>query len=786
MASFDKGNTLFVGDFVNPNTPLWLSALNPVVPPANITVSTLTTAPSGGIIMTSDGVALPNTNYAELNFNRATGGSITATQLTQNVSKDVPTKVADGDYLTVATQNHTVYDDLALAGLQIFGNQVTNPLANTGAAGYLTQGDTPYSIILHTGSFETGDIIANNATVSTLQVSSFTEIGLFNTDVFTASTVNTNFFNTNQAQFSTLTSRIANIETINSSTITAEFINVSTLRASTFSILNNAVISSLTVSTLGVTNANLNNISTGIMTVGIANISTLNTDGGDVITSTLVSENVSSVTAVLKEIFVSTMNFNATVSPNIDLGLGSLVGGIVGAVGANALSIGLGAAGLGTGIAGLALARKSGTGIDPTVFQTINGTSQLQFSTLGQPTLTVFTLTDELDYTHAPGSTIYTSTIIPAGSRAVRTVSDPLNLANSDGGLGLGIQGYSQWESVYPGTLQLNESSITTTGNGSKIIMSPAPGANISIIGDGGLFMTPRVDGTGTIQIDATTIYFNSGNLDVYESVFVGRISTLSSIQGASGVPVSVYPGIITSTLAVSSLTVGATTQPTFVTSTLTTGTLSVTNSAAVSQTVRLATNGGQIGSLGVFVGQTVLNPPVDGNSMSVQNDIQCESLGARSLLFTRGSLTAQGTSYLSSIQAISVSSIAMQSSSIATNVLTAPSIVTNFINGLQMTPSPPISGNYGTQWGTFVIAGLRFMWGITNGNQSPPYYSTGTFTPNFGAVPIVLLTPYTFANVPSWWSVVDVRVNGFTSLGLNEPGRPFATQCQWLAIGPA
>ena len=777
-------SVLFQGVYSAPDKPLWLSATNNIIAPANITVSSITTSASGGLVLTASTDPAPATQYGSVSFARAGGNP--PTLLEQNVSKNVPTKATDFDYLTVSKNAGTVYDDLALAGLQIYGNQVTSPAANTGAAGYLTQGDLPYSVTLHTGIFTTGNLKASAATVSTLTVSSLTETGVFNSDIFNASTVNTNFFNTNQAQFSTLTSKIANIETINSSTITAEIVNVSTLRASTFSILNNAVISSLTVSTLGVTNANLTNLSVGTMYVGLATISSLNTKGGDVITSTLVSENLSTVTAVLKEMFVSTMSFNATVSPNIDLGLGSLVGGIVGAVGANALSIGLGAAGLGTGIAGLALARKSGTGIDPTVFQTINGTSQLQFSTLGQPTLTVFTLTDELDYTHAPGSTIYTSTIIPAGSRAVRTVSDPLNLANSDGGLGLGIQGYSQWESIYPGTLQLNESSITTTGNGSKIIMSSAPGANISIIGDGGLFMTPRVDGTGTIQIDATSIYFNSGNLDVYESVFVGRISTLSSIQGASGVPVSVYPGIITSTLTVSSLTVGATTQPTFVTSTLTTGTLSVTNSAAVSQTVRLATNGGQLGSLGVFVGQTVLNPPVDGNSMSVQNDIQCETLGARSLLFTRGGVIAQGASQLSSIQAISVSSIAMQSSSIATNVLTAPSVITNLLSGLGMTPSPPISGTYGTQWGTFVIAGLRIMWGITNGNQSPPYYSTGTFTPNFGGVPLVFLTSLTFSNVPSWWSVVNVAVNGFTSLGLNEPGRPFAAACQWLAIGPA
>ena len=783
--AYNLGNTLFTGDYANPNTPLWLSALNPTSPPANITVSSLTAAPSGGVILASSGT-LPNADYGEVTFNRASGGAVTATQLTQNVSNNVPTKGADTDYLTVATQNHTVYDDLALAGLQIFGNQVTNPVANTGAAGYLTQGDLPFSVKLYTGQFETGDIVANNATVSTLQVSSFTDVANFITDIVTASTVNTNFFNTNQAQFSTLTSRIGNIQTINSSTITAEVVNVSTLRASTFSILNNAIISSLTVSTLGVLNANLNNISTGTLTAGIANISTLVTTGGGVVASTLVSENVSSVTAVLKEIFVSTLNFNATLSPNIDLGLGGIVGGIVGAVGANALSIGLGAAGLGTGIAGIAMARRTGTGINSNVFQTINGNSQLQFSTLGQNTNTIFTLTNALDYTHVPGSTIYTSTIVPAGSRAVRTVSDPLNLANSDGATGLGIQGYSQWEPVYPGNVQVNPSSITWLGSGANLNLGADPAETLYVVGgNGGLYLSPSPAGTGTLTIDATLVDVNNGDVSIYDRLFVGKISTLSSIQGPTGVPLSIYPGIITSTITVSSINLGAATQQQFVASSITTGTLSVTNNATVSQTVRLATNGGQLGSLGVFVGQVVLNPPVDGNSMSVQNDIQCETLGARSLLFTRGGVTAQGTSQLSSLQTIYTSTIALQASSIATNVITAPTVNTNTIFGLGMTPYPPIavtqsSSNYPA--GSFTIAGLLIQWGLTNGGNFP----TVNFAPAYSAPPCVVGVCQRYGNVQGVASINTVTSSNYSVAITELSGVGFSTGFYWLALGKA
>jgi len=783
--AYNQGNTLFTGDYANPNTPLWLSALNPTSPPANITVSSLTAAPSGGVLLASSGT-LPNADYGEVSFNRASGGAVTATQLTQNVSHAVPTKGADSDYLTVATQNHTVYDDLALAGLQIFGQQVTNPLANTGAAGYLHQGAVPFSVTLDTGLFTTGDIKTSRATVSTLTVSSLTDIANFNVDTLRASTVYGNTLNSAVINTSSFFGSTIGVEKATFSSITAQIVNASTLAVSTFSLLNNALISTIGVSTLTAGNANMQNVSTGVFSAGVANISTLITAGGGVVASTISSKDISSITATLKEIFVSTMVFNATVSPKLDLGLGGIVGGIVGALGANALSVGLGAAGLGTGIAGLAMARQYG-GINPTVFQTINGTSQLQFSTLGQATNTIFTLTNALDYTHVPGSTIYTSTIIPANSRAVRTVSDPINLANSDGATGLGIQGFSQWEPVYPGGLQVGTSSLTmaASGNGGNYI-------ELDNINGVGFMDITAVQGLG---VHSPNIYLDTGfsgivsivnTLDVYGTILAGKISTISSIQGPKNVPVGIYPGIVTSTLTVSSLVVNTVTQPNFSASSITTGTLSVTNSAAVSQTVRLATNGGQLGSLGVFIGQTVLNPPLDGNSLSVQRDIQADSLNIRSIISNQGDLFVLGATQLKTTNTSTLSAGLISTASITANVMTTPLINATNLTGLGMTPYPPSNGSYGQQWGTFVIAGFRITWGITNGNRTYPFYSTASFTPNFGQAPLIFLTSLTYGNVPSWWSVVDRQVNGFTSLGLNEPGLPFATQCQYVAIGPA
>jgi len=773
----DKGQILFVGDYANINTPLWLSATNPIAPPQNLTVSTLTAGSSGGVIITANNAPLPSTQYGAVVFNRAT--AVSATQLGQNESKNVPTKTANLDYLTVASNGGLAYDDLALAGLQIFGNQVTNPLANTGAAGYLHQGALPYSVTLDTGLFTTGDLHASKASVSTLNVSSLTDIANFNVDTVTASTVNTNNINSANTNFSTVTATNALFNTL-----TSQIVNASTLNVSTFSLLNNALISSLGISTLTATNASIQNLSTGVLTAGLANISTLVTQGGGVVTSTVTTQNISSVTATLKEIFVSTMQFNATLSPNFNLDMGGIVGGLIGYAGANTLSVGLGAVNLATGIASLAQARQSG-GINSNVFQTVNGTTQLQFSTLGQSTVSIFTLTDAVDYTHNSGNPVYVSSIIGAGTYAVRSVSDPLNLANADGNAGRGIQGYSQWFPVYPGALQVGTSSITMEyeGNfGNHIEIEASNGA--------GFMEIKAINGLG---IRSPSIYMDSGftglttmtaDAEIYGHLTVGQISSISSIKGQGAI--GIYPGIITSTLSVSSLNVGIVTQPAFIASSITTNTLTVNNNAIIGQTVRLATGGGALGSLGVFIGQTVTNPPLNGNSLSVQSDIQCDSFSSRSILATQGQFFVQGDSQLKSATISTLTAGSISTPTLVANTIATPLINATNLNGLGMTPYPPTNSSPGTQWGTFVIAGFRITWGIVNGNGGRPYYSTAYFSPPFGQAPLVFLTSLTYFNVPSWWSVVDRQTTGMTCFGLNEPGTPFNTQCQWVAIGPA
>jgi hypothetical protein len=260
------------------------------------------------------------------------------------------------------------------------------------------------------------------------------------------------------------------------------------------------------------------------------------------------------------------MNFTATVSPKLDLGLGGLIGGLAGGFGANAMSVGLGAAGLATGATALILSRQSG-GIDPGVFQTVNGTSQIQFSTLGQLTGSVYATTDSANPNTTPGNIVFDTTFLPAGTRVMRTVSDPLNLPNSGGASGQGIQGFSQWVPIYPGPLQLLDSNIQsyqssnfmnfgnstnpTSANSYITIGNSANPDRATVVIQGGL----QMQGINGFVNATTGLFLQSWG---GPRLSCSTITTANPLGGFYGSTIGIYPGIATSTLAVSTLTFGA------------------------------------------------------------------------------------------------------------------------------------------------------------------------------------------------------------------------------------
>ena len=97
------------------------------------------------------------------------------------------------------------------------------------------------------------------------------------------------------------------------------------------------------------------------------------------------------------------------------------------------------------------------------VFETINGTTQLQFSTLGAPVYSVFRTTDQVNPNQTLGREIFTSTIIPAGSKVVRSVSDPYQfplmstIAISTTNY---MQSFGQWHAILEPDYNIYASSI--------------------------------------------------------------------------------------------------------------------------------------------------------------------------------------------------------------------------------------------------------------------------------------------------------------------------------------
>jgi hypothetical protein len=225
------------------------------------------------------------------------------------------------------------------------------------------------------------------------------------------------------------------------------------------------------------------NVST-LLTAGTAQFNTLST--GSFAAGELDTKLVSSITGNIQFNLVSTLQLQAkvSVSPNINLGLGDVIQGLVGGAATQALGVGIGTAGLITGAVALVTGRTQG-GVNNTVFQTVNGSTQLQFSTIGESALSVFLTTNSSDPLHLPGTEIRQSVVVPANTYCVRSVSDPLYVDSST----QSIQMFGQWVPVIQAgatfgvlnTSNLNTSSLTAvTASISTLTVSTLIGNSIA------------------------------------------------------------------------------------------------------------------------------------------------------------------------------------------------------------------------------------------------------------------------------------------------------------------
>ena len=116
------------------------------------------------------------------------------------------------------------------------------------------------------------------------------------------------------------------------------------------------------------------------------------------------------------------------------------------------------------------------------VYETFNHTTQFQFSTIGSNITTVYRTTDQVNPNQSFGREVFISTIIPAGSKVVRSVSDPFNMPIASTQLLSTtnfIQSFGQWSAVagpdynlFVSTLAANAISSFTLSTGAALISS--------------------------------------------------------------------------------------------------------------------------------------------------------------------------------------------------------------------------------------------------------------------------------------------------------------------------
>jgi len=117
--------------------------------------------------------------------------------------------------------------------------------------------------------------------------------------------------------------------------------------------------------------------------------------------------------------------------------------------------------------------------------------------------------------------------------------------------------------------------------------------------------------------------------------------------------------------------------------------------------------------------------------------------------------------------------------------ILSAPTL-----NGVGMTPATPvaITGQAdGRPSGTFVIAGMRFMWGIVNNGATPGLnFNVGDAAATFASAPVVTVLCGKNGAVIGYGTLVSVTTTTAALQLTTQSGTGFGTYAHWMAIGPA
>jgi hypothetical protein len=394
------------------------------------------------------------------------------------------------------------------------------------------QGGTGFISSLSATTLNATSTVTNNAVVN---------------ETLTASTIVANDISTFTL---TAISTIHAISSISSAQLNVEAINTSSINGLSFSSIVSGgpdpVFSTVTAA---------NYISTPDIECSTINGATFGTSSitVDVVgVSTLAANSISTLGAVMRDALVSTLQFNPSLGGvslgGVNLGLGSILGNVVG-WGAGVMGAATGTVGMITGTAALMMGRP-GNNINSSNFEMINGTSQIQFSTLGTSTVSIFREVQSTgDPSQVPGEEVFISTIIPPGAHCIRTVSDPINTMSSPSST---VQAFGEWEEI-PYILP---SSISTVADWAEfpaissiqfgpgvngVIINPAVGGLIDLRSDNGLNVRDQT-GSGFTDMVAKGITA-TGTLNTTSTLVLGNNAMYLDAQAlASTVSVYKYP----------------------------------------------------------------------------------------------------------------------------------------------------------------------------------------------------------------------------------------------------
>ena len=352
---------------------------------------------------------------------------------------------------------------------------------------------------------------------------------------------------------STIENEISSLVVSGGASLWANFAAVSNVNMAAFSLFNATLVSTLG---LNVSSINGNDININASTVGISGIeitgSTITTGlNGTVITSgSVTTSNVNSKSYTVSDVVNA---LGAAVDTVTDAGqaltgvFGSAqtaaqVASVAYGVGtiANGVQAVNGVVDLTTKAASLFTSRTANTisgnavpGQTTAVYETINGTTQFQFSTLGTATTTVFRTTDKSDPNQTFGNEIFISSIIPAGSKCVRSVSDPLQFVMISSIListNNFLQSYGQWSPVLAPEFNLNVSTLTADNIFTRFLSSPSIITNL---------INNSITITNSNLSNVGQFYANNGvfgnAIAVTNNAQVGSLTSLGAISGASG-----------------------------------------------------------------------------------------------------------------------------------------------------------------------------------------------------------------------------------------------------------